>query len=138
MADEEEKLKKAYKPSFEWWQYWIQKNAQTKEKPEEPSPDDALRHAPEPPLTSPSSSSGPDELKQTATNRPLAPVEMGFIEVCPYCDEVLEIYHTHNVLTGDREWRCKKCFGELKRSPRGWVKKDEEEKPDERRSTFGF
>jgi hypothetical protein len=73
--------------------------------------------------------SGPEEFIQTRTTGPHPPpsvsgsIELSMIEICPRCQETLQLYYTKDVLTHEKVMRCKNCFTILVQSSNGWVEK---------------
>ena len=88
---------------------------------EEDYKNDEQMHVTQPPLTI--QDSGPEELKITLTEgaHPIPATEIGMYEVCPVCDNVLNLYSNKDIVTKEKVYRCKNCHTELVKSTIGWV-----------------
>jgi hypothetical protein len=103
----------------QWYPKYYQSNVPYKDKatPAGYYDSDEVNLASNPPMTI--DDSGPTELKNTVTlgSHPIG--EGPFYEICPKCEETLQLYGIKD--NSGKTYRCRFCHQELVNSSRGWV-----------------
>ena len=108
------------------WDWWENRQNTGKVTLAEDYKDDERNKAAQTPLSI--KDSGPTEFNQTQTlpktgniPAPLAQTELAMIEVCPVCQETLQLYKTQDIITKAKIFRCKNCGAILVKSSMGWI-----------------
>lgn len=108
------------------WDWWENRQNTGKVTLAEDYKDDESHKAAQTPFSI--KDSGPTEFNQTQTlpkagslPAPLAQTELAMIEVCPVCQETLQLYSTKDILSKHKVFRCKNCGTILVKSSMGWI-----------------